>query len=43
MDGFAIQLALRDPAVTAARVRGHCLALAEGWLRGESTWDGIKR
>jgi AcrR family transcriptional regulator len=42
MDGFAIQLALRDPAVTAAQVRHHCLALAEARLRGESTWDPIK-
>jgi len=28
MDGFAIQLALRDPAVTPDRVREHCMALA---------------
>jgi AcrR family transcriptional regulator len=34
MDGFAIQLALRDPAVTAAAVKRHCLALAEARLRG---------
>jgi hypothetical protein len=33
MDGFAIQLALRDPAVTAGAVRRHCLALAEACLR----------
>jgi AcrR family transcriptional regulator len=33
MDGFAIQLALRDPAVTAATVKRHCLALAEARLR----------
>lgn len=33
MDGFAIQLALRDPAVTAQTVRRHCLALAEVCLR----------
>jgi AcrR family transcriptional regulator len=32
MDGFAIQLALRDPAVTAATVRRHCLALVESRL-----------
>src|SRR3954468_16008628 len=29
MDGFAIQLALRDPAVTPARVREQCMALVE--------------
>ena len=29
MDGFAIQLALRDPRVTPAQVRAHCLALVE--------------
>ena len=29
MDGFAIQLALRDPAVTAERVHEHCMALVE--------------
>jgi AcrR family transcriptional regulator len=33
MDGFAIQLALGDPAVTAAAVKRHCLALAEAHLR----------
>jgi AcrR family transcriptional regulator len=33
MDGFAIQLALDDPAVTADTVRRHCLALAETHLR----------
>jgi AcrR family transcriptional regulator len=33
MDGFAIQLALGDPAVTAATVRRHCLELAEARLR----------
>ena len=33
MDGFAIQLALGDPAVTADTVRRHCLGLAEAWLR----------
>jgi hypothetical protein len=33
MDGFAIQLALGDPAVTADIVRRHCLGLAEAWLR----------
>jgi AcrR family transcriptional regulator len=32
MDGFAIQLALRDPAVTADTVRRHCLALVESRL-----------
>ena len=29
MDGFAIQLALRDPAVTPELVKGHCMALVE--------------
>ncbi len=29
MDGFAIQLALRDPAVTPERVYGHCMALVQ--------------
>jgi len=33
MDGFAIQLALGDPAVTADVVKRHCLALAEGRLQ----------
>ena len=33
MDGFAIQLALGDPAVTAETVRRHCLGLAEARLR----------
>ena len=33
MDGFAIQLALGDPAVTAETVKRHCLALAESRLR----------
>jgi AcrR family transcriptional regulator len=33
MDGFAIQLALGDPAVTADAVKRHCLALAETRLR----------
>jgi AcrR family transcriptional regulator len=33
MDGFAIQLALGDPAVTAETVKRHCLALAEARLR----------
>jgi len=33
MDGFAIQLALGDPAVTADTVRRHCLGLAEARLR----------
>ncbi len=33
MDGFAIQLALGDPAVTAATVRRLCLGLAEARLR----------
>jgi AcrR family transcriptional regulator len=32
MDGFAIQLALGDPAVTAATVRRHCLGLVESRL-----------
>jgi AcrR family transcriptional regulator len=33
MDGFAIQLALGDPAVTAETVQRHCLGLAEARLR----------
>jgi AcrR family transcriptional regulator len=33
MDGFAIQLALGDPAVTADTVKRHCLDLAETRLR----------
>jgi AcrR family transcriptional regulator len=33
MDGFAIQLALGDPAVTAETVKRHCLGLAEARLR----------
>ena len=33
MDGFAIQLALHDPAVTPNRVREHCMALVE------NAWD----
>jgi AcrR family transcriptional regulator len=33
MDGFAIQLALGDPAVTAETVKRHCLELAETRLR----------
>jgi len=33
MDGFAIQLALGDPAVTAHAVKRHCLDLAEARLR----------
>ena len=40
MDGFAIQLALRDPAVTPARVREHCMALAEERLGLEGVTDG---
>jgi AcrR family transcriptional regulator len=32
MDGFAIQLALGDPAVTADTVRRHCLGLVESRL-----------
>ena len=35
MDGFAIQLALHDPAVTPERVREHCMALVEERLRTE--------
>jgi len=33
MDGFAVQLALRDPAVSAQEVRRHCQALVEAHLR----------
>jgi hypothetical protein len=41
MDGFAIQLALRDPAVTPARVREHCMALVEERLGMEGVPDAI--
>jgi AcrR family transcriptional regulator len=40
MDGFAIQLALRDPAVTPELVREHCLALVEERLGLEGVADG---
>ena len=40
MDGFAIQLALRDPGVTPAQVRAHCLALVEERLGLEGVADG---
>ena len=40
MDGFAIQLALRDPAVTPERVREHCMALVEERLGLEGVADG---
>jgi AcrR family transcriptional regulator len=33
LDGFAIQLALNDPAVTTEKVRRHCLALVRTRLR----------
>ena len=39
MDGFAIQLALRDPGVTPEQVRGHCLALVEERLGLEGVAD----
>ena len=39
MDGFAIQLALRDPAVTPALVREHCMALVEERLGLEGVAD----
>ena len=38
MDGFAIQLALGDPAVTAETVKRHCLELAEARLRTSPAW-----
>jgi AcrR family transcriptional regulator len=41
MDGFAIQLALRDPAVTPARVREHCMALVQERLGMEGVHDAI--
>ena len=41
MDGFAIQLALRDPAVTLERMRAHCMALVEERLGLEGVADGI--
>jgi len=34
MDGFAIQIALGDPAVEPARVQEHCMALARAQLDG---------
>jgi hypothetical protein len=39
MDGFAIQLALRDPAVTPALVKGHCMAFVEERLGLEGVTD----
>jgi AcrR family transcriptional regulator len=41
MDGFAIQLALRDPAVTPELVREHCMALVEERLGLEGVGDGV--
>ena len=41
MDGFAIQLALRDPAVTPDAVREHCMALVEERLGREGVADAI--
>jgi AcrR family transcriptional regulator len=45
MDGFAIQLALGDPAVSSETVRRHCLALAEAQLnmRGEVDEGSVER
>ena len=40
MDGFAIQLALRDAAVTPELVKGHCMALVEERLGLEGVTDG---
>jgi AcrR family transcriptional regulator len=40
MDGFAIQLALHDPAVTPALVQEYCLALVEERLGLEGVIDG---
>src|SRR3954454_12704616 len=40
MDGFAIQLALRDPAATPARVHEQCMALADERLGQEGVADG---
>jgi AcrR family transcriptional regulator len=40
MDGFAIQLALRDPAVTPARAHEYCMALVEERLGLEGVADG---
>jgi AcrR family transcriptional regulator len=39
MDGFAIQLALRDPAVTPELVKEHCMALVEERLGLEGAAD----
>jgi AcrR family transcriptional regulator len=41
MDGFAIQLALHDPAVTPDTVREHCMALVEERLGREGVADAI--
>jgi AcrR family transcriptional regulator len=41
MDGFAIQLALHDPAVTPEKVREHCMALVEERLGREGVADAI--
>jgi len=41
MDGFAIQLALDDPAVSPKRVREHCMALVEERLGREGVADAI--
>ncbi len=41
MDGFAIQLALHDPAVTPETVREHCMALVEERLGREGVADAI--
>jgi AcrR family transcriptional regulator len=37
MDGFAIQVALGDPAVERGTVRAHCMALARAQLQGTET------
>ena len=39
MDGFAIQLALRDPAVTPGLVKEHCMAFVEERLGPEGVAD----
>jgi AcrR family transcriptional regulator len=41
MDGFAIQLALHDPAITPDTVREHCMALVEERLGREGVTDAI--
>ena len=43
MDGFAIQVALRDPDVPVGLVRAQCVALAEAQLGCDLQWRGRER